>query len=124
MIRTYAPFFYLKSLRWPFLFWHRQVNGFELLSENRRQRIFTFKCTHLDPETKKCDAYSSRPGMCRDYPRNILYNTPPDFLLNCTFSPLAINADKINLELEKLNLQKEKLAEIRSKFYADNTTDK
>lgn len=119
MIQTIAPFFYLKTLRWLFLFWHRQVNGFELIREVRKERTFIFKCTHFDPETKYCDSYSSRPGMCRDYPRNILYNIPPEFLPSCTFCAIAKNADQINESLEQLDLPPETLEKIKKEFYAE-----
>jgi len=119
MIRTYAPFFYLKSLRWLYLTWHKKINGFILFEEKRIERTFVFKCTHLSSKTKKCDAYSSRPGMCRDYPRNILYNTPPNFISGCSYSPIAKNANKINKSLDKLNLPKEKLDKIKKAFFAE-----
>lgn len=119
MIRTFALFFYLKSLHWLYLKWHRKINGFELICEDRKKRTFIFKCTHFNPETKQCDSYSSRPGMCRDYPRNILYNIPPDFLPTCTFSPIAKNADQISESLEKLELPPGKLKKIKKKFFAE-----
>ena len=119
MIRCMAPVFYLKSLRWLFLTWQNKVNGFELIREDRIKRTFVFKCTHFDSVTKQCDAYSSRPGMCRDYPKNILYNTPPNFLPKCTFSAIAKNADQINDSLEKLDLPPEKLEKIKKDFFAE-----
>ena len=103
MIHTMAPFFYLKTLRWIFLTWQKKVNGFELIKEYRIERTFVFRCTHLDPDTKQCDSYASRPGMCRDYPRNLLYLPRPEFLEECTFSALAENADQIKEVLEDLD---------------------
>jgi uncharacterized protein len=119
MIRTIAPFFYLKSLRWLFLIWHRKINGFELIREDRIKRTFVFNCTHFNTKTKQCDAYSSRPGMCRDYPINILYNTPPLFLPTCTFSAIAKNADQITESLDKLDLPPEKLEKIKKEFFVE-----
>lgn len=124
MIHTFALFFYLKSLRWLCLTWHKKINGFEFISENRIKRIFIFRCTHFDPETKLCDAYSSRPGICRDYPKNILYNTPPDFLPECTFSALSKNAEKINETLDKLDLSPEKLKKIKKDFFSEGNLSK
>ena len=119
MIHTIAPFFYVRSLRWIFLSWHKHVNGFELVKEDRKERTFVFKCTHLDPETKHCDSYSSRPGMCRDYPRNLLYHPRPEFLEGCTFSAVAENAELINETLEELELPPETLAKVKKEFFSD-----
>lgn len=119
MIKTFAIFFYFKSLRWIYLTWHEKANGFKLIRENRKARTFMFQCTHLDPETKECDAYSSRPGMCRDYPRNILYNTPPDFLPKCTFYPIAKNSEKIIESLEKLDIPPEELQKLKKDFFVE-----
>lgn len=117
IIKTYAIIFYFKSLKWLYLTWHEKVNGFKLIRENRKERTFIFHCTHLDPESKKCDAYSSRPGMCRDYPKNIIYNTPPDFLPKCSYYPVARNADKIIESLDKLDLPPDELSELKKKFF-------
>ena len=57
----------LRSARWLFLAWQRRVNGFELMSADARARLFVFRCTHYDRETRSCDSYGSRPGVCRDY---------------------------------------------------------
>lgn len=121
MIPAFAPVFYLKSLRWLFLTWHRVVNGFELLKELRTERIFVFRCTHLDPDTRQCDSYSSRPGMCRDYPRVLLYGPNPKFLPQCTYYPVAVNADLIRESLRDLDLPPEKIAELEEKFNAGDS---
>ncbi len=68
-VRANAAVWYLKSLRGLFLGWMKHVNGFELDTADRASRTFVFRCTHFDWETRSCDSYVSRPGMCRDYPR-------------------------------------------------------
>ncbi len=117
MIRTYAIFFYFRSLRWLYLWWHCTINGFELIEEDRIERTFTFRCTHLVPETQQCDSYSSRPGMCRDYPRNLLYDPNPQFIDECTHCPVAENAELIEASLDELDLPSEKIDELKRKFF-------
>jgi Fe-S-cluster containining protein len=73
----------LKTLRWAFLAWHRLANQFELVGEEPLQKVFVFRCGHFDPATRRCDSYDSRPGMCRDYPRNLLWHAMPDFFPEC-----------------------------------------
>ena len=45
-----------RTLRGAFLAWHKHVNGFELIDYHPRQRLFVFRCTHFDPETRQCDS--------------------------------------------------------------------
>jgi Fe-S-cluster containining protein len=120
MIHTIAPVFYLKSLRALFLKWHRVVNGFELLEERRIERTFVFKCTHYDPETKQCDSYSSRPGMCRDYPKNVIYYPRPEFIEGCSYKAIAKDADDIEQTLAELDLPPDKLEKVRKEFFLDD----
>src|SRR4030042_1602127 len=63
----------LPNVRRLFLAWQRRVNGFALVSADARARVFVFRCSHFDPATRSCDSYDSRPGMCRDYPRNLMW---------------------------------------------------
>ncbi len=109
--------FYARSVRWAVLGWHRWINGFEYLGEDRSQHAFIFRCTHYDTLTGQCDSYESRPGMCRDYPRNLLDSPAPEFLTPCSFYPRARNADEIVASLRDLNLPPERLAELEIKFY-------
>ena len=39
MVHTHAVLFHLRSVRWLTLLWHRVVNGFELIEENRRDQF-------------------------------------------------------------------------------------
>lgn len=116
MVRMHAAFFYLRSLRWGILTWHRVVNGLELIREDRKGRTFVFRCLHWDPETKLCDSYATRPGMCRDYPRPLLYSSMPDFLPECGFHALILNADEIRGSLDELGLPAEKRAELERRL--------
>lgn len=117
MIPVSAPVFWLRSLRWLVLSWHRYVNGFEYVGENRRLKIFTFRCTHYDPVTKQCDSYDSRPGMCRDYPRNLAYAALPEFLPECGYSAVYKKAEGLRQALSQTNLSREKYEELVRKLH-------
>ena len=106
-IRIFPLLFYLKSLRWAIITWQRNINGFEFIVENRRDKCLVFRCSHLDPVTKHCDAYHSRPGMCRDYPRNQLDYAVPTFFEGCGYRAELRNAEKFNVALESLDLTPE-----------------
>ena len=100
------------SARRLFLAWHRRVNGFELASTDSRARAFVFRCTHFDRGTRSCDSYDSRPAMCRDYPRLLMWQADPDLLPGCGYRPIAPNAASLRASLERLDLspgQRERL---------------
>lgn len=52
----------------------KQVNGVHTLRrmliplDQYRDGRPLFACSRFDHETRKCDRYDERPGMCRDYP--------------------------------------------------------
>lgn len=116
MIQIYPPLFYFKSIRWMIITWHRIVNGFEYIDQNRREKYFIFKCTHYDPETKLCDSYDSRPGMCRDYPTNLLYFSNPEFLDDCSYTAEYKYAEEMRDALDGLDLPEETLNELKEKL--------
>jgi Fe-S-cluster containining protein len=91
-IRATAAVWHLRTLRLPFLWWQEKVNGFVLTETRPRERLFVFRCTHFDPSTRSCDSYASRPGMCRDYPRALLYQSAPELLPGCGYRALPPNA--------------------------------
>lgn len=98
---------YVPMLRRSFLAWQRRVNGFELVGRDPGGRTFVFRCTHFDPETRSCDSYDSRPGMCRDYPRALLWQPHPELLPGCGFRPVAPNAAALKRALEGRSLTPE-----------------
>jgi len=104
---------YLPTQRRLFLWWQRVVNGFELVSAERAQRVFVFRCTHFDTVTRRCDSYRSRPGMCRDYPRAILDQAHPEMFPGCGYYPVAPNAEGLTLALRKLPLTADQQAKLR-----------
>ncbi|UCD81098.1 MAG: YkgJ family cysteine cluster protein [Desulfobacterales bacterium] len=113
MIRIFPLFFYLKSVRWAVITWQRHINGFVFLWASRRDKCLVFRCTHWDPVTRLCDAYSSRPGMCRDYPRNQLDSPTPVFFAGCGFRAVLQNADKFEASLATLDLPPETLQKLK-----------
>ncbi len=117
MIQVFPLFYYLRSYRWIIKMWHKLINGFEYIGEDRRNKTFTFRCTHWDPETKLCDSYDSRPGMCRDYPRPLLYSYRPEFLKECSFYAVDKNAGRMVDALKELDLPEEKLNDIKDKLH-------
>ena len=95
-----------------FLWWQRQVNGFELTGRHAAGRVFVFRCTHFDWHSRSCDSYQSRPGMCRDYPRALLRQPSPEFLPGCGYRAVAPNASALLAALERQPLtpsQRERL---------------
>jgi Fe-S-cluster containining protein len=123
MIRVHTVIFFARSTRWLLLAWHRVVNGFEFIDESRRDRTFIFRCTHYDPKTRLCDSYDSRPGMCRDYPRNLLYSCNPTFLQECSHYAESKNARRIRQSLEDLGLSEEEREALAARLHARATDD-
>ncbi len=99
--------------------WHRWVNGLELERLDRRARALVFRCTHFDPETRGCDSYDSRPTMCRDYPRALLYQAAPELFEACTHRLVYRNAARFDELLQDQDLPPEQLAELRRKLGLD-----
>jgi Fe-S-cluster containining protein len=112
-IRVHALVWLAPLMRRAFLWWHERVNGFVLVDARRAARTFVFRCTHFDPATRSCDSYASRPGICRDYPRALLYQGSPELLPGCGYRPLARNAAALKRALDARPLsaeQRERLA--------------
>lgn len=103
---------HMPVLRRLFLEWQQRVNGFELVNRDRHGRTFVFRCTHFDASSRSCDSYDSRPGMCRDYPRLLLWQASPDLLPGCGYRALAPNAAALAASLARVDLtpdQRERL---------------
>lgn len=100
-----------------FLWWQRQVNGFELVSRDPRFRVFTFRCTHYDPTTKRCDSYSSRPLMCRDYPVNLTFEAVPTLFPECSHVVQDRNAAALRDALVKAGVSGDKLKEAEARLF-------
>jgi len=104
---------FLPIARRAFLAWHRRVNGFELTSPDLRARAFVFRCTHFDPASRSCDSYDSRPGMCRDYPRLLLWQPNPELLPSCGYRAAPPNATGLRVSIQRLELTPEQRDKLR-----------
>jgi uncharacterized protein len=118
-IRASAPVWYLRSLRRAFLWWQEKVNGFELVSTSPRARLFVFRCTHFDPASRRCDSYHTRPGMCRDYPRALLYQPLPEFFPGCGYRPVALGRGPFLRALEGKGLSDEQMARLKKGLHLE-----
>jgi uncharacterized protein len=111
--------FHSALLRRLFLAWQERVNGFVLVARRPRERVFVFRCSHFDQQTRRCDSYDSRPGICRDYPRLQLRQTEPEFLPGCGYRAVARNAEGWRRALEGRGLPPERLARLRKQLRLD-----
>lgn len=111
---------YFPTIRRAFLWWQRVVNGFELIERDRQARAFVFRCTHFDWQTRRCDSYASRPGMCRDYPRALLYQFYPRFFEGCSYRPVALDGRGLIDEMKRQGVDADRIAEVRSRLYLDD----
>lgn len=104
---------YVPLVRRAFLSWHRRVNGFVLREARLADRAFIFECTHYDRETRSCDSYGSRPGMCRDYPRVHLGQANPELFEHCGFKLLARKRASMLRELDSRALSEEQMRKLK-----------
>jgi hypothetical protein len=118
-IRVHALVWLAPTLRRVFLWWQETINGFVLVEARRRERTFVFRCTHFDRATRSCDSYASRPGMCRDYPRALLYQAHPQLLPGCGYRPLARNADELRRALLASPLSDEQRERLRHELFLE-----
>ena len=107
------------TARRAFLSWQRVVNGFELREAHRDDRVFVFACSHFDRKTRLCDSYDSRPGMCRDYPRALLYQPHPELLSGCGYRPIARDAKRLLQVLGAQPLTEEQRAKLKKNLFLE-----
>ena len=118
-IQTGRMVWYFPMLRGLFLAWHKHINGFELVERIPGRRIFVFRCTHFDWETRRCDSYHSRPGMCRDYPRALLWQANPSLLPGCGYRAVDPRADEFLDALKREGIDGEQLDRVKKKLHLD-----
>ena len=116
-IRVHAVVWLAPLLRRLFLRWQEAVNGFVLTDARRSERTFVFRCTHFDAATRSCDSYASRPGMCRDYPRALLFQPQPRMLPGCGYRPVARNAARVLRVLQDQSLTDEQRARLSRELH-------
>ncbi len=118
-ISAFWPVRRFKTLRALFLAWHKQVNGFHLVREDRGLQAFVFRCEHFDRKTRRCLSYDTRPGMCRDYPRRLMYQPDPQMLEGCGYRPIAFGASRMMSALKKHNLSEEQMEKLRKGLFLE-----
>jgi Fe-S-cluster containining protein len=109
----------IPGVRRLFLAWQRRVNGFELGSADADSGVFVFRCSHFHRATRSCDSYDSRPGMCRDYPRNLMWQPNPELLPACGYRARPPNAAGLRAALEKADLTPEQREALRKGLRLD-----
>ena len=103
-------------VRASFLWWQRVVNRFELARAERDGRVFVFTCGHFDKETRQCDSYATRPGMCRDYPRGLLFQPFPELFKECSHGLVSKDARRMKSALDGMNLSDEQRAKLEERL--------
>ena len=98
--------------------WHRVVNRFEYIRWDREASSMVFRCLHFDPQTRRCDAYATRPGMCRDYPRALLGSTDPSFIEGCGYYAVSRNAGRMRAALASAELDNEARERLEERLHA------
>ena len=115
-----GPFtWHFPVVRYLFLAWQGKVNGFELVREEADRNDLIFRCTHYDPQSRRCDSYASRPSMCRDYPRVLLSQGWPELFPTCGFRVRARKPEKLRAGIEATSLSAEAKAELCRKLRVD-----
>jgi hypothetical protein len=110
---------HVPRLRRLFVWWQERVNGFVLVDQQRERRVLLFRCTHFDRETRSCDSYASRPGICRDYPRALLAQPSPEMLPGCGYRPVARNARRLLGALQKQGLGEGQMARLKRELHLE-----
>jgi Fe-S-cluster containining protein len=110
---------YFETCRKVYIFWQKKINGFIFQKQDKENQVLYFTCNHFDKKTRLCDSYDSRPGMCRDYPRNLLYASIPDFFKECGYRPIDKNAEKFKIALDKVDIDETKKKKIKDKLFLE-----
>ncbi len=107
----------LPRLRRLVIAWHREVNLFELIEQDRANHALVFRCRHFDPASRRCGCYRTRPGLCRDYPRGLAQAANPEFFEGCGYYAHYRQAEAMRSALAESGLPPEKLAELEERLH-------
>jgi len=118
-ISVFWPFRRFRSLRALFLAWQKHVNQFHLVREDKQLQAFVFRCEHFNLRTRQCDSYETRPGICRDYPRRLMYQPNPEMLEGCGYRPVAFGASRMMSALRKQKLAPEQMEKLRKGLFLE-----
>lgn len=119
-----APAIQVERLTWSWaalralvVWWQWRVNGMALVSTDARFRLLTFRCTHYDASTRRCDSYDSRPFFCRDYPVNLTFDAVPQLFEECSHRVVDRNAARLLQALVDAGVSGEKLEQARRRLF-------
>ncbi|MEO8362093.1 MAG: YkgJ family cysteine cluster protein [Vicinamibacteria bacterium] len=118
-IIVFWPVRRFRSVRAIYLSWQKHVNRFHFVRDDRDTHAFVFRCEHFDRRTRRCDSYETRPGICRDYPRGLMYQPNPEMLDGCGYRPIALGASKMMNALKKQNLSEEQMEKLRKGLFLE-----
>ena len=118
-ISVFWPVRKFRSLRALFLVWQKQVNGFHLVREDKQLQAFVFRCEHFELKTRRCDSYETRPGICRDYPRRLMFQPNPEMLDGCGYRPITLGASRMMSALRKQKLTDEQMAKLKKGLFLE-----
>ena len=104
---------FVPVVRHAFLLWQAHVNRWHLVSESRRSRVMTFRCDHFDAVTRRCGTYATRPGPCRDYPRNLMAQPWPEMLPGCGYRAVSKTGARLLRVLDAQDLSPEQREKLR-----------
>lgn len=114
-----ARVFHSPPARRAFIAWQARVNGFEYTRDDPESLSLLFRCTHFDWDTRRCDSYDSRPGICRDYPRALLQQSDPDLFEACGYRPIASNAASLLRVLDDQDLSEAQRRELKDRLHLE-----
>lgn len=64
---------------------YEKVNNFSFEEYHQKENYLLFSCNNFNKEERKCNIYSRRPGLCRNYPY-VRYFDEPVFMTDCNYS--------------------------------------
>ena len=118
MVQVHPVVFHLPTVRAVMIWWHRAVNRLEFIRWDREASSMVFRCLHLDLRTRRCDAYATRPGMCRDYPRALLGAADPSFIPGCGHYAVSRQSARMRATLADVELSDEARERLEERLHA------
>lgn len=88
--------------------WHEYWYGFRYLTVREEHLEVIFLCTHLT-DGKKCDDYSHRPPMCRDYPEIRTWFCKPDLFETCGYKAFRKSERDMQIHIDEFMKKNEAL---------------
>ena len=91
---------------------HKFYSGLKIIGKDELGLIF--ECTHLDKDTKRCKIHFFRPGICRRYPQEELFDMGGTISDNCGYKMKPIVSFEETMKiLERKNNRKNLLSKIK-----------